>query len=160
MNWGLLAEHWWLNSTVRLNGPGSLRAAWVFFIIVPTYISILEGGEKAVWPWVTICVRLALYSLVLGEKKKKSWARIIKLSGSRSAGTRLFLSDLTKPGTRPAHTTCLISTLDLSCLPFPQTGKPWSSALFHSLFPLPSAYPGALLAPDLFPETSRERSKV
>lgn len=72
MNWGLLAEHWWLNSTVRLNGPGSLRAAWVFFIIVPTYISILEGGEKAVWPWVTICVRLVLYSLVLGEKKKRA----------------------------------------------------------------------------------------
>lgn len=43
-----------------------------FFIIVPTYISILEGGEKAVWPWVTICVRLALYSLVLGEKKKRA----------------------------------------------------------------------------------------
>lgn len=35
------------NSTIKLNGPGSLRAVWIFFLsLYSAYIYILEGGEK------------------------------------------------------------------------------------------------------------------
>ena len=37
-----------LNGAIRLNGPGSLRAVWTFFLsLYSAYIYILEGGEKA-----------------------------------------------------------------------------------------------------------------
>lgn len=120
-----------LNSAVRLNGPGSLRAVWIFFLsLYNAHIYILGGGEKALWLWVTVCVRLALYSSVLRAKRdltQKSptvmlWAQLVASS---------FSQILTPQDRQPAHISWLTSSVDSSFL--------LSRQVSHS--PLPSAFP-------------------
>lgn len=85
------------------------------------------------------------------KSKKRPDPKITNCQALGSAGCQLFLSDPHTAGTATgSHQRAnLLSESFLSSL---QAGKPWSSALLHFLFLLPSACPGASLAPDLSPE--------
>ena len=86
------------------------------------------------------------------KSKKRPDPKITNCQALGSAGCQLFLSDPHTAGvaTGPHQLVDLLSGFFLSSL---QAGKPYFSALLHFLRLLPSACPGASLAPDLSPET-------